>query len=146
MSKSNYFENAFLLLIFNNTTITDIGDAGGILKSVADGSLFVALHTADPGEAATQDASECSYTSYVREAVARTTGGWTIAADVASNAAIILFQENTGGSQTATDMSVGPEVSGATEILFVTTLNSSLVISTGVSPQFAIGVLTFTEA
>ena len=45
MSKSNSFETAILGLIFNNTDIAGIGDAGGLQNSAAAGSLYVSLHT-----------------------------------------------------------------------------------------------------
>ena len=51
MSKSNTFENDLLQLLFNNVDIADIGDAAGIQNSATAGSLYLALHTADPGEA-----------------------------------------------------------------------------------------------
>ncbi|MTW08909.1 hypothetical protein GM524_13670, partial [Streptococcus pneumoniae] len=46
MSKTNTFENDLLLLVFNNTDITLIGDAAGLQNSAAAGSLYVSLHTA----------------------------------------------------------------------------------------------------
>jgi len=72
MSKSNTFENQYLQLIFNNVDIPNIGDAGGIQNSAVAGNLYLALHTADPGEAGDQTTNECAYTSYDRVAVART--------------------------------------------------------------------------
>lgn len=80
MSKGTAFENQLLLLLFNNTTITLIGDAAGILKSVADGSFWVRLYT---DAVVTDDdtlGTEAAYTGYNTGgvAVARTAGGWTI--------------------------------------------------------------------
>jgi hypothetical protein len=66
MSASNAFETDILLLVFNNTDIANIGDAAGLQNSVAAGSLYVALHTADPGEAGNQSTSETTYTGYAR--------------------------------------------------------------------------------
>ena len=57
MSKSNTHENDYLLLMFNNTTMTLVGDAAGILQSAAAGSLYFSLHTADPGESGSQTTS-----------------------------------------------------------------------------------------
>ena len=62
MSKSNTFENELLLLLFNNTDIANIGDASGLQNSATAGSLYVALHTADPGESGTATTSEAAYT------------------------------------------------------------------------------------
>ena len=51
MSKGNTFENDLLLLVFNNTAAALIGDASGLQPSATAGSLYVSLHTSDPGEA-----------------------------------------------------------------------------------------------
>lgn len=145
MSKSNTFENDFLLLVFNNTDIADIGDAGGLQNSAAAGSLYVALHTGDPGEGGTAATSEAAYGSYARVAVARTVGGWTVAANVASNAALVQFPQCTSGSETLTYVSITTAVSGASKILWSGALSASLAVSSGIQPQFAIGALTVTE-
>lgn len=78
MSKSNTFEEDLLKLIFQNTDIANIGDAGGIRGSVTAGSLYWSLHTADPGEAGTAITSETAYTGYARVAAARSTAGFTV--------------------------------------------------------------------
>ena len=68
-----------LKLLFNNTTWANVGDVTGIVGSGTAGNLYVALHTADPS-AGDQSTSETTYTGYGgRVAVARTTGGWTVA-------------------------------------------------------------------
>jgi len=77
MSKSNAFEAAFLDLLFLNTDIANIGDAAGLQNSAAAGSLYLSLHTADPGEAGTQSTSEVAYTGYARVAVARSGAGFS---------------------------------------------------------------------
>jgi len=145
MSKSNTFENSLVLLLFNNTTIANIGDATGLEGSAIAGSLYVALHTADPGEAGSQVTSEADYTSYARVAVARSDAGWTIASNAVSNAAEIAFTECTGGTNTVTHFSVGVAASGASVALYTGALTASLAVSTGVTPAFAIGELDVTE-
>ena len=85
MSKSNTFENDLLQLIFNNVDIADIGDAGGLQNSATAGSLYLALHTADPGEAGNATTSESAYGSYARQAVARSGAGWTVSGNSATN-------------------------------------------------------------
>lgn len=64
---------------FLNSSITLVGDATGLPAAATVGSLYVSLHTADPGVGGDQSTNEATYTSYARVAVARTTGGWTIA-------------------------------------------------------------------
>lgn len=146
MSKSNTFENELLLHIFQNADITLIGDAGGLLGSVADGSLYVSLHTGDPGEAGDQSTNECDYTGYARTAVARTSGGWTVASNNASNAAEVTWGEKTAGADdTATYFGVGTSSAGATKLLYSGALTASLLISNGITPTAAIGDLDVTE-
>lgn len=147
MSASNSFENDILLLLFNNTNIANIGDATGVRGSTVVGSLFVALHTADPGEAGTQATNETTYTGYARVAVARSGAAWTISGTAptqVANAAIITFGTSTVGTPTITHFSVGYETSGATKILVSGALNSSQVINIGGTNTFAIGALTAT--
>lgn len=67
-----------LKLLFQNTTWANIGDATGLVGSGTAGSFYVSLHTADPS-AGNQTTSETSYTGYTRVAVARSSGGWTVA-------------------------------------------------------------------
>lgn len=145
MSKSNTFENDLLLLIFNNVDIADIGDASGIQNSAVAGSLYLALHTADPGEAGDATTNECAYTSYARVAIARTGGGWTVATNTAINAALAQFPECTGGSETITHVSITTAASGASKILYSGALTASRSVSSGIQPQFAASALTVTE-
>lgn len=144
MSMSNSFETALLTLLFNNTNIANIGDATGLRGSSTAGSFYVALHTADPGEAGDQTTSEATYTSYARVAVARSSGGWTISGNTVSNAALITFPQATGGSNTLTHWSVGVAASGASQIQVSGALGASLAVSNGITPEFAIGALTTT--
>lgn len=145
MSKSNTFENDLLQLIFNNVDIADIGDAGGLQNSATAGSLYIALHTGDPGEAGTATTSECAYTSYARVAVARSGAGWTVATNTSTNAALIQFPECTGGSETITHVSITVASSGASKILYSGALTASRSVSSGIQPQFAASALVVTE-
>lgn len=132
MSKSNAFETDLLELIFNGTAIANIADNAGTSPLT---NLFVALHTADPGEAGTQATSECAYTSYARVSVARSGSGWTVSGNSVSPAAEISFPAATGGTETATHFSVGVASSGATAILYSGTVTPNIAISSGVTPK-----------
>lgn len=145
MSKSNTFENDLLQLIFNNVDIADIGDAGGLQNSATAGSLYVALHTGDPGEAGNATTSEAAYGSYARVAVARSGAGWTVAGNEAENFALIQFPECTSGSETITHVSITTASSGTSKILYSGALSASRAISSGIQPQFAATALTVTE-
>lgn len=148
MSKSDTWESKLLLLLFNNTTASLIGDATGLVGSTGVGSLYVSLHTADPGETGTQATSEATYTSYARIAIARTSGGFTISGTAptqAANAALVSFAACTGGSNTVTYFGIGTALSGAGALLYSGVLTASLAVSSGITPQFAIGALVITE-
>ena len=114
MSKGDTFENDLLKLILNATPIANIADNAATSPLV---NVFVALHTADPGEAGTQSTSEAAYTGYGRATVARTSGGWTITGSSASPTATIPFGLCTAGTGTATFASIG--VAGVTTMLLV---------------------------
>jgi hypothetical protein len=145
MSKGNTFENDLLLLIFNNTDAALIGDATGLRGSSTAGSLYISLHTGDPGEAGTATTSEAAYTSYARVAVARSGAGWTVTGNAVTNAALIQFPQCTGSSETLTHFGVTTASSGSTKLLYKGALSSSLAVSSGIQPQFAAGDLDITE-
>lgn len=145
MSKSNQFETDLLNLIFNNTDITLIGDAAGLQNSATAGSLYISLHTADPGEAGDQTTSETAYTNYVRVAVARSGAGWTVTGNAVTNAATITFATCGVTGATLTYFGVGTDSSGAGKLLYSGALTSPLAVSSGIQPQFAAGDLDITE-
>ena len=145
MSKGNTFENDLLALIFNNTDIADIGDASGLQNSATAGSLYVALHTADPGEAGTAATSEATYTNYARVAVARSGAGWTVSGATATNAAQITFPQCGASGNTITHVSITTALSGTSKILYSGALNSSLAVALNITPLFAASGLTITE-
>jgi hypothetical protein len=141
-SWSNAGENNLWDLVFNNT---NFGQAPVIQGSATAGSFFIALHTANPGATGNQSTSEAAYTSYARVAVARSSAGWTISGNApisAVNAAAVTFPACTGGSETETYFSFGQESSGAGVIYGSGALTSSLAVSNGITPSFAISALS----
>ena len=147
MSATNTFETNLLALITKNTACPNVGDSTGLAGSAVAGSLFVSLTTASSGETGDQDTSEISYTSYARVTVSRTPGdgsGWTVSGNTADNAAAITFATATGGTTTAVAFGVGSDVSGAGNLHLYGSLTSSLVVSNGITPQFAVGALDIT--
>lgn len=141
-SISNVFANELALLLFNNTDIANIGDASGLQNSATAGSLYLALHTADPGDAGTATTSEASYGSYARVAVARSGAGWTISSRNATNAADIVFPTRSDvGTQVLTNWSIVKESSGASIILFKGALTDSLSVTLNIAPRITAGSL-----
>jgi hypothetical protein len=134
MSKSDNFENTLLLTIFNaNAT-----GVSSILQTFASGvgTLYVALHTGDPGEAGTQGASETAYTNYARKGVQRTTGatGWTVTGNSVSPGADIDFAEcgvTPGGP--ITHFSIGTNV--ASVMLYSGIVSPNITMAQGVIPR-----------
>jgi hypothetical protein len=116
------FENDFLRLIFNATAIANVADNAATAPLT---SLYVSLHTADPGEAGDQTTGEAAYTGYARVAVARTSGGWAVTADSVSPVAAVVFPACTGGSATVTYFGVGTAASGAGKLLYSGPLGSA---------------------
>lgn len=141
MSFSNAFENALLLLIFQNTDIANIGDAAGLQNSATTGSLHMSLHTADPGEAGDQTTNEVAYTSYGRAAVARTSGGFTVSGNQVSLAANVDFTTGTGGSGTASNWGCGALATTAGLLIAKGSISPSIVCGNGVTPRLNAGTL-----
>lgn len=136
MSKSNAAENEQLLHYFNNANIANIGDATGLRGSTAAGSFYLVLHTADPGEAGSATTSEIAYTGYARQAVARSSAGFTVSGSSVTLTNNVDFPEMTGGAGgTATYFSVVKEVSGASVILYSGTVTPNIAIAVGVTPR-----------
>lgn len=146
MSASNAFETAILQLLFENANFANVGDATGLRGSSTAGSLYISLHTSDPGETGDQTTNETSYGSYARVAVARSTSGWTVTNDTVSNDAAVTFPTCSSGTPTITHFGFGTASSGAGVLLLSGALNASLAVSTGITPSFAIGALTATCA
>ena len=135
MSKSNAMETGILELVFKNTNFANVGDATGLRGATTAGSLFVSLHTADPGEAGTQTTSEITYTSYARVAVARSGSGFTVSANSVSPAATVTFPTGTGGSGTATHFGIGTSTSGAGVLLYKGAITPNIVTGDGITPS-----------
>ena len=132
---SNAFANDLLKLIFNATGIANLADNAGSSPLT---NLYIALHTADPGAAGNQSTSEVTYTGYSRQAVARTTGGWTVTTTAgvtsASPNANVAFGSCTSGTMTATYVGIGTLASGTGKLLYVGALSPSIPIAPGVNP------------
>lgn len=139
MSATNVFETSLLELIFNATPISNIADDAASSPAT---SLYVSLHTADPGETGNQETSEADFTDYARVAVTRDSSGWTISNDVASNAGTVTFPTCTGGSNVVTHVGIGLGSTGTGTLLYKGVLDSPITVSNGITVAFLIGELT----
>lgn len=143
MPKSTTFSNDLALLIFNATAIANIADNAASSPLT---NLYISLHTSTPGIGGSQTTNETAYTNYARIAVVRSGSGWTVSGGVAQNAALIQFAQCGVTGATVTHVAIGTAVSGTGKVLYAGALNSSLSVSSGIQPQFAIGALTATES
>ena len=144
---TNFAEDDFLDLFFTNVDFPNVGDAAGLQNSAAAGSLHASLHLADAlTDASTlQTDNETTYTGYARQAIARTTGGWTVASGLVDNDNLIQFGNMTaGGPVTVTDVGIGFLISGAGNLQIWGQVTLDLVVNNGVNPQFAAGALDIT--
>jgi len=133
MSFSNTAETAVLNQVF----------VGTALPWNANTDLWIALHTADPGEVGTAVTSEAAYGSYARATLTRASD-FTVAGNQVSNANLEQFPQCSSGTETITYASIVSTASGAGTILVRAALNTSIPVSTGIQPQFAAGALAFT--
>jgi hypothetical protein len=145
MSKSNSWENGMLLLLFNNTDCSLIGDATGLRGSTTAGSLYFSLHTADPGEAGDQTTNECAYTSYARVAAARSGAAFTVTANAVATVADTVFPTCTGGTSAATHWGLGTSVSGAGKLLYKGALGATINIANTLTPRITAGTCVTEE-
>jgi hypothetical protein len=131
MSKSNALETSILALLFNATAIADLADNDATAPAT---TLTVSLHTADPGEGGSMTTSETAYTGYVRQTVARTSGGWSVAAGSVSPVANIDFPECTAAPGAAiTHFGVGTGV--ANNLMYSGTVTPNITMAVGVIPR-----------
>ena len=144
MSKANTFENALLLLIFNNTDIANVGDASGLQNSASAGNFYISLHTSSANlEAGSAVTDEVAYTSYARVAVARSGAGFTVSTNSVALAADAVFPAGTGGSGTATHWGIcgGTATTGAAPLLYYGAISPSIVCGNGVTPRLTAGTI-----
>jgi hypothetical protein len=135
MSKSDVFENDLLKLIFNATPIAGLADNAA---SAPVATLYLALHTADPGEAGNQSTSEISYTGYARAGIARTAGAFTVTNNSVSPVANTSWPASTGGTGgTATHWSIGTLATGTGKILYSGPLTPNITVVSGVQPVYS---------
>jgi hypothetical protein len=135
MSLNNSSVDGLIKLLMQNVAFSNVGDAGGLQPSATAGVFYLSLHTSDPGGAGNQNTNECTYTSYARVPVARSTGGWTFASHAINPAATIAFPPCTGGSQTATFAGLGSDPTGGGNLFWSGAITPNIVISSGVTPE-----------
>lgn len=136
MPKGLSFDNSFLALIFNATTMANVAQNA---TSSPITNLHVSLHTADPGVGNNTATNEATYNAYARVSVVRTTAGWTVSNNTVVPAATISFPASNGTTNnTITNFAVGTLLTGAGVILYTGTVVPNIAVSNGVTPQLAV--------
>ena len=130
MSLSNTTENASLKMFLQGT---DPSYRAGATQ-------YLALFTADPGEAASL-AAEATYTGYSRVALTKSSA-WTDGGSTFTNAALIQFGACTAGTNAVTHFAVVDTASGAVNMMISGALTATLSISAGIQPQFSATALS----
>jgi hypothetical protein len=149
-SKSDTWEAGLLDLLFTNAAFGGVGDASGLQPSATAGSLYLSLHSADPGETGSQTTNESTYTNYARVGVSRASGagGWTrsgTSPTQVANTSITQFPACGVTGQTVTHAGLGTLSTTAGKLLYSGPLTSSLAVSNGITPQYAANACVITE-
>ncbi len=135
-----------------NANSANWGDATGLRGSSTAGSIYLSLHTSDPGNTATaQTSGEIAYTTYARVTLARAGASWTYTAgngtlpSQEANATLLQWPIMTAGAGgTVLYVGFGSDLAGAGNLFFrlpVTTPATGFPVSTGITPEVAIGGL-----
>lgn len=142
---STTFANDLIKLLLTRAPIANIADDAVTAPLT---SLFLGLHTADPGPAGTQETAAVVYTGSARIAVARLAGNWTITNNVARPAARLEFPEMTGGTESlATWLTIGTSLTGPGKVLLRGRLSPDIQLRLGVIPAIkADSTITFVTA
>lgn len=132
--KGATFCDDLLKLFFNATAIANIADNAATSPLT---NLYVSLHTADPTAAGNQTSNEATYGAYARQAVVRTSSGFTVSTNTVDFAADVTFPTSTGTpSESYTWMAIGTLVSGTGKILYAGPLSATITMNAaGITPK-----------
>jgi hypothetical protein len=138
MSQTTNAADALLKLVLNATGWANIADNTATSPAT---QIYVSLHTATPGVTGNQTTNEAAYVGYARQAVVRTSSGWTVVNNTASPNATISFPIATGGSEVETFMGIGLASSGAGTLLWYGSISPTITVSSGITPQLGTGTV-----
>lgn len=138
--KSDTYEYNILRMTFNGVAISSISATAGTTL------LWMGLHTADPGDAAST-ASEGGYTQYTRVSVDRSTGGFSVTSGTSNTDATcapvgnVDFPQNTSTSTgTFTHASVWMSSNTSSSgCLYIGTVSPNINYSQNVTPRLTTG-------
>lgn len=139
---SDAFENDLAELFFKATNWANIADNAA---SSPNTNLYLGLHTSSAGDSGNQTTNEITYTSYARKAVLRSGSGFSVTGGVASLAANNDFVAGTGGSGTASHLTLGRDSSSTGRMWLHGTVTPNIVTGNGITPRLTTST-TFTIA
>lgn len=132
--------NSIINLMYKATNWANVADNASAAPVT---QVNVELHTANLTAAtALQSENAATYTNYANVDVARGAGWDAASGGATANAATISFPQCGVSGNTITHVSAGD----GTNAWHFGALNSSLVVSDGITPQFAAGALDITES
>ena len=143
MPKSTATCNSIVNLMYRATAWANVADNAASSPLT---NTYISLHVGSPGTGDDQTTNETAYTNYARQASARSTGWDAASGGATANSATISFPQCGATGATLTHVATGTAVSGAGHVWHQGALNSSLAVSSGITPQFAAGALTVTES
>lgn len=144
--KSVEWHALWLAHLFQNAPLTTVGGGGGVPASASDGSLYLSLHTEDPGSSTTTGlANEVSYTGYARADMPRDASTWDVTANVVTNLTAVIWPACTAGGVTARFVGIWDSSSSGT-MIYSCAFTQFLGIAGGLTPRIAAGGLVITEA
>lgn len=144
MPKSTGTCNSIINLMYRATAWANVADNAASSPLT---NTYVSLHTANLTAATnSQTDNETAYTNYARQSVARSTGWNAASGGATANAATISFPQCGATGATLTHVATGTAASSTGTVWHFGALNASLVVSSGITPQFAAGALTVTES
>lgn len=109
----------------------------------ANANRWLALYTADPGEAGTAITNETAYTNYLRVAVP--IADWTDGGSIFTNTNLLQFAVCGVTGATITHVGIVTTSAGAGQLLYSGDLSSPLAVANLIQPQFAPGALSVSE-
>lgn len=144
MPKSTATCNSILALMYNATTWANVAiNATASPITDVEVSLHVAILTAGLDD---QTDQETVYTNYVRVPKARSSSGWTVPSGGSTkNEGQIQFAQCGTTGATLQYVATGTAHTLAGHVWHYGSLNSPLIVSTGITPLFADDVLVITE-
>jgi hypothetical protein len=144
MPKATATCNSIINLMYRATPWANVADNAASSPLT---NTHVSMHTGNLTAATgSQTENETAYTDYVRRAVARSTGWDAASGGATANAATISFPQCGLTGATLTHVATGTAASGTGAVWHYGALNAPLIVSAGITPQFAAGALTVTES